>query len=127
MLTFPDGSYCSLQFDVTELIGIFSVVTKNIISEAEARDLFRMLVLHPDLIVSSSDTLHLVFIMAARPSCKHCFDDLVFPLTFHRRPVFDSTIDTFENLHQRSPFAVDAICMVASHVRDGGGQFMRFP
>ncbi|KAK0245668.1 hypothetical protein EDD85DRAFT_924755 [Armillaria nabsnona] len=72
----------------TRVLTFPDVVTKNIISEAEARDLFRIF-------------YH---------GCS----------TF--LPVFDSTIDTFENLHQRSPFAVDAICMVASHVRDGGGK-----
>lgn len=36
-------------------------------------------------------------------------------------PVFDSQHDTFDSLHERSPFAVNAICMVASQVRDGGG------
>ena len=38
-----------------------------------------------------------------------------------RRPVFDASMDTFDALHERSPFAVDAICMVAARVRDGGG------
>jgi hypothetical protein len=36
-------------------------------------------------------------------------------------PVFDSRVDTFDALHHRSPFAVDAICMVGARVRDGGG------
>lgn len=36
-------------------------------------------------------------------------------------PVFDVTTDTYEALHKRSPFCVDAICMVAAKVRDGGG------
>lgn len=36
-------------------------------------------------------------------------------------PVFDRHFDTFDLLHERSPFAVNAICMVASQVRDGGG------
>ncbi|KAG8917526.1 hypothetical protein FRC01_002396 [Tulasnella sp. 417] len=36
-------------------------------------------------------------------------------------PVFDSATDTYEALHKRSPFCVDAICMVAAKVRDGGG------
>lgn len=39
-------------------------------------------------------------------------------------PVFDSRVDTFDALHHRSPFAVDAICMVGARVRDGGGQFI---
>lgn len=38
-------------------------------------------------------------------------------------PVFDSRVDTFDALHHRSPFAVDAICMVGTRVRDGGGRF----
>jgi hypothetical protein len=37
-------------------------------------------------------------------------------------PVFDFATDTYDTLHERSPFAVDAICMVAARVRDGGGQ-----
>lgn len=40
------------------------------------------------------------------------------------RPVFDSRTDTYDALHERSPFAVDAICMVAARVRDGGGQYV---
>lgn len=39
-----------------------------------------------------------------------------------RSPVFDSATDTYDALHERSPFAVNAICMVAARVRDGGGQ-----
>ena len=39
-------------------------------------------------------------------------------------PVFDSRVDSFDALHQRSPFAVDAICMVGARVRDGGGEFI---
>jgi hypothetical protein len=30
-------------------------------------------------------------------------------------------MDTYDSLHERSPFAVDAICMVAARVRDAGG------
>ncbi|KAI0079627.1 hypothetical protein K474DRAFT_1591918 [Panus rudis PR-1116 ss-1] len=63
------------------------VVTKKIISEAEARELFRIF-------------YH---------GCS----------TF--LPVFDAHVDTFDALHERSPFAVDCICMVAAKVRDGGG------
>ncbi|TFK30814.1 hypothetical protein FA15DRAFT_662869 [Coprinopsis marcescibilis] len=37
-------------------------------------------------------------------------------------PIFDSKTDTYEALHDRSPFAVDAICMVAARVRDGGSK-----
>jgi hypothetical protein len=40
----------------------------------------------------------------------------------NRRPVFDSNTDTYAALHERSPFAVDCICMVAARVRDGGGK-----
>ncbi|PIL31746.1 transcription factor [Ganoderma sinense ZZ0214-1] len=36
-------------------------------------------------------------------------------------PVFDASMDTYDGLHERSPFAVDVICMVAAKVRDGGG------
>ncbi|KAH7910701.1 hypothetical protein BJ138DRAFT_1008198 [Hygrophoropsis aurantiaca] len=64
------------------------VVTKNIISEADARELFRIF-------------YH---------GCS----------TF--LPVFDCNVDTYDALHERSPFAVDAICMVAARVRDGGGK-----
>ncbi|KAI0048332.1 hypothetical protein FA95DRAFT_1517530 [Auriscalpium vulgare] len=64
------------------------VVSKNIISEADARELFRIY-------------YH---------GCS----------TF--LPVFDSSVDTYESLHERSPFAVDSICMVAAKVRDGGGK-----
>lgn len=32
-------------------------------------------------------------------------------------------MDTYEALHERSPFAVDCICMVAARVRDGGGMY----
>ncbi|KAI9069411.1 hypothetical protein FKP32DRAFT_1617242 [Trametes sanguinea] len=63
------------------------VVTKKIISEAEARELFRIF-------------YH---------GCS----------TF--LPVFDASVDTYDALHERSPFAVDVICMVAAKVRDGGG------
>ncbi|KAH9982335.1 hypothetical protein BGW80DRAFT_1262820 [Lactifluus volemus] len=64
------------------------VVSKGIISEAEATDLFKIF-------------FH---------GCS----------TF--LPVFDSSVDTFQSLHERSPFAVDSICMVAARVRDGGGK-----
>ncbi|TFK77263.1 hypothetical protein BDN72DRAFT_35198 [Pluteus cervinus] len=37
-------------------------------------------------------------------------------------PVFDARTDTYESLRERSPFAVDCICMVAARVRDGGGK-----
>lgn len=40
-------------------------------------------------------------------------------------PVFDSTYDTYDSLHDRSPFALDCICMVAAKVRDGGGMFTK--
>ncbi|KAI5835311.1 hypothetical protein K523DRAFT_411672 [Schizophyllum commune Tattone D] len=64
------------------------VVTKKIITEEEARELFQIF-------------YH---------GCS----------TF--LPVFDPHVDTFDELHRRSPFAVDAICMVAAGVRDGGGK-----
>jgi len=43
------------------------------------------------------------------------------PLNSFSRPVFDVNNDTFEALHERSPFAVNCIGMVAARVRDGGG------
>ncbi|KAJ7900168.1 hypothetical protein B0H14DRAFT_2672565 [Mycena olivaceomarginata] len=64
------------------------VVTKNILSEAEARELFRIFYHGCSTFLS----------------------------------VFDSNSDTFDALHDRSPFAVDCICMVAARVRDGGGK-----
>ncbi|KAI0249491.1 hypothetical protein BJV78DRAFT_1226546 [Lactifluus subvellereus] len=64
------------------------VVSKGIISEAEATDLFKIF-------------FH---------GCS----------TF--LPVFDPSSDTFASLHERSPFAVSSICMVAARVRDGGGK-----
>ncbi|TFK36876.1 hypothetical protein BDQ12DRAFT_686019 [Crucibulum laeve] len=64
------------------------VVTKNIISESEARELFRIFY-------------------------NGCSTFL---------PVFDVNTDTYDALHERSPFAVDCICMVAARVRDGGGK-----
>ncbi|PFH54822.1 hypothetical protein AMATHDRAFT_72582 [Amanita thiersii Skay4041] len=64
------------------------VVTKNIITETEARELFAIFY----------------------GGCS----------TF--LPVFDANTDTFDALHERSPFAVDCICMVASRVKDGGGK-----
>ncbi|KAI0068301.1 hypothetical protein BV25DRAFT_1792927 [Artomyces pyxidatus] len=64
------------------------VVSKGIISEADARELFRIF-------------YH---------GCS----------TF--LPIFDSSVDTYDSLHERSPFAVDSICMVAAKVRDGGGK-----
>ena len=42
-------------------------------------------------------------------------------------PVFDANVDTYDALHERSPFAVDVICMVAAKVRDGGGEFSITP
>jgi hypothetical protein len=64
------------------------VVTKDIITDLDARELFRIF-------------YH---------GCS----------TF--LPVFDSNTDTYDALHERSPFAVDCICMVAARVRDGGGK-----
>ncbi|KAJ8461994.1 hypothetical protein ONZ45_g18096 [Pleurotus djamor] len=64
------------------------VVTKNILSDHDARELFRIF-------------YH---------GCS----------TF--LPVFDVNTDSYDALHERSPFAVDCICMVAAKVRDGGGK-----
>ncbi|KAJ4485944.1 hypothetical protein J3R30DRAFT_3442999 [Lentinula aciculospora] len=64
------------------------VVTKKIIDELEARELFR-------IFYHGSNTF---------------------------LPVFDYNVDTYDALHERSPFAVNCICMVASRVRDGGGK-----
>jgi hypothetical protein len=58
-------------------------------------------------------------------------DPLVVPSFYHGcstfLPVFDSNVDTYDALHERSPFAVDCICMVAARVRDGGGMAIRLP
>ncbi|KAJ2932671.1 hypothetical protein H1R20_g4425, partial [Candolleomyces eurysporus] len=64
------------------------VVTKGIITEDEARELFKIFY----------------------DGCS----------TF--LPVFNHEMDTYDSLHERSPFAVDAICMVAARVRDAGGK-----
>ncbi|KZV93797.1 hypothetical protein EXIGLDRAFT_716777 [Exidia glandulosa HHB12029] len=63
------------------------VVTKRLISEQEARELFKIFY-------------------------EGCSTFL---------PVFDARVDTYDALRERSPFAVDCICMVAAKVRDGGG------
>ncbi|KXN85678.1 Transcriptional activator of proteases prtT [Leucoagaricus sp. SymC.cos] len=63
------------------------VVTKSIITESEARELFKIFY-------------------------RGCSTFL---------PVFDKDTDTYDALHERSPFAVNCICMVAARVRDGGG------
>lgn len=36
-------------------------------------------------------------------------------------PVFDPSVDTYDELGRRSPFCFNAICLVAAKVRDGGG------
>lgn len=64
------------------------VVTKEIISEVEARQLFQ-------IFYSGCSTF---------------------------LSVFDANVDTYEALHERSPFAVNAICTVAVLVRDGSGR-----
>ena len=80
------------------------VVSKGIISEAEATDLFKMY--FPSFYFHNpSEIIYRFF-----HGCS----------TF--LPVFDSAVDTFASLHERSPFAVDSICMVAARVRDGGGK-----
>ncbi|KAF7799345.1 hypothetical protein EIP86_010577 [Pleurotus ostreatoroseus] len=71
----------------TRLSIIPDVVTKKIISEHDARELFRIFYHGCSTFLS----------------------------------VFDATEDTYDALHERSPFAVDCICMVAAKVRDGGG------
>ena len=38
-------------------------------------------------------------------------------------PVFDAKVDTYDVLHRRSPFCVNAICMVAAKVKNGGSEF----
>lgn len=87
--------------------GSHVVVTKNIIPEAEARELFRMFVsIHTWLRFLLADYLSHSFYHGCS--------------TF--LPIFDVNIDTFDALHERSPFAVDCVCMVAAQVRDGGGK-----
>ncbi|KIJ46403.1 hypothetical protein M422DRAFT_165228, partial [Sphaerobolus stellatus SS14] len=61
------------------------VVTRKIIGEQEARDLF-------DIFYRGCSTF---------------------------LPVFDSKTDTFDGLHDRSPFAVDCICLIAARVKGG--------
>ncbi|KAG8988167.1 hypothetical protein FRB90_002932 [Tulasnella sp. 427] len=73
--------------DETPIRAIPDVVTKGIITEEEARELFTIFFTGCSMFL----------------------------------PVFDVTTDTYEALHKRSPFCVDAICMVAAKVRDGGG------
>ena len=80
------------------------VVTKKIIDENEARHMFQMLV-HPKWYSPMPLTPSSFF--------QGCSTFL---------PVFDVNVDTFDAMHERSPFAVDAICMVAAMVRDGGGK-----
>ncbi|THV06007.1 hypothetical protein K435DRAFT_773506 [Dendrothele bispora CBS 962.96] len=77
-----------LRHKTTRVLTFPDVVTKNIIPETEARELFRIF-------------YH---------GCS----------TF--LPVFDVNNDTFDALHERSPFAVNCVCMVAARVRDGGGK-----
>lgn len=83
-----------------------TVVTKKIISEVEARELFRMSV---EVLFMRASTLTSLLLARFYHGCS----------TF--LPIFDGNIDTFDALHERSPFAVDCICMVAAQVRDGGG------
>jgi hypothetical protein len=63
------------------------------------------------------------FTMDARHSCEYPFLNVFFFELKSFRPVFDSINDTFDALHERSPFAVNCICMVAARVRDGGGLY----
>ena len=90
----------------------FAVVTKKIISEAEARELFRMYV-SPMLSRGTADLL------------VACRADRFYHGCSTFLPVFDASVDTYDALHERSPFAVDVICMVAAKVRDGGGKSHR--
>ncbi|KAF9029217.1 hypothetical protein BDZ89DRAFT_1091823 [Hymenopellis radicata] len=89
------------------------VVSKNIITEVEARDLFRMIQFNCFQLLPW--VFHIFVCAFTLPS------KFFFPTCFSR-PVFDSKTDTFDVLHERSPFAVNAICMVAARVRDGGGK-----
>jgi hypothetical protein len=77
-----------LRHRIPRVLTFPDVVTKNIITEVDARELFRIF-------------YH---------GCS----------TF--LPVFDYSVDTYDALHERSPFAVNCICMVAARVRDGGGK-----
>jgi hypothetical protein len=96
-------------------------VTKNILSEAEARELFRMYV----------PVIFTLLCLTMLDSFYHGCSTFLY-VTLRQvsnlancsfSPVFDSNSDTFDALHDRSPFAVDCICMVAARVRDGGGVF----
>jgi hypothetical protein len=83
-----------------------TVVTKNIISETEARELFRML---------GSPTMNIgLHADLARHRFYHGCSTFL--------PVFDQSYDTYEALHERSPFAVNCICRVAALIRDKGGK-----
>lgn len=56
--------------------------------------------------------------------CEYSISITFLPkLNYIQRPVFDCNVDTYDALRERSPFAVDCICMVAARVRDGGGMF----
>lgn len=81
------------------------VVTKKIIDEKEARTMFQMYA-------------HLEFSV---PQC-YSPQSSFFQGCSTFLPVFDANVDTFDAMHERSPFAVNAICMVAAMVRDGGGR-----
>jgi hypothetical protein len=76
------------------------------VSENEARELFRMSAAHVSSVFHGPDIISFSFYHGCS--------------TF--LPVFDQKYDTFEALHERSPFAVDCICMVASAVRDKGSE-----
>lgn len=79
-----------------------------------------MILIKPQLNLSLDST------MAVLSFCE-CF--LLFQVGFRTlilvRPVFDYNVDTYEALHERSPFAVNCICMVAARVLDGGGECSR--
>lgn len=91
------------------------VVTKKILSEAEARELFRMCV-SPMLLRRDSCEMSLLSDVCGGRFYHGCSTFL---------PVFDASVDTYDALHERSPFAVDCICMVAAKVRDGGGMYQQ--
>lgn len=86
---------------------------------------------------SSQLSRRILYLSMRHASCSECtniyFPQFTLQLTLLGRfyagcstflSVFDSRVDTFDALHHRSPFAVDAICMVGARVRDGGGQFV---
>lgn len=80
-------------------------MTKHIITEQEARELFDMYVTLSGRMVAAD-----WWVPRFYQGCS----------TF--LSVFDAQVDTFDALHERSPFAVNCICMVAARVKCGGGR-----